>query len=592
MIKPRLEEHDDNLGSRCGAFVLTRFIAAGGFSRVYRGEHEATRKVAAIKVLDTIQAKRKDAEARFLRESKLMAAIEHPNIVRFVDAGVSRDKLWLAMELLDGQTLRDHLAESHEGRLTETEALRIAYEAACGIAHAQRIGAIHRDIKPENIFIIKTSEVKVLDFGIAKLYGWGIQSTNRLRDGVLGTPSYMSPEQISGGQVGFPSDVFQLGLVLYEMLSGRYAFSDESGGIPSPKDLCLLLSHGTPPPLAAGAVSPAVAQLLTQALEKEPGDRFPTMAAFAETLWDVLVDLREQEAALGVALDHRNPASSEGRPLGSEARRVYAPMQTPPSERPPAIPSKSVRLRSDLVRAAAKTEGVSAPPPSRSFLRLVVTERMDSPAPSGSGEERSTLPAAAPRPGRAPRWLPMPGAVPPERTRELSASSIEPVVTAGAPLKQTTKRRAPPPVPRAPLGHRVRAWLSQHVEGLPTWLRWMMAASASSTLVLIVYYWVLPRVAPEGPAHEATRPPALSASTAQAPIPPVEAAAPSSLAVPMASASSSAAPSAPLSPAAPPAKASAAPALPRPARPAPPLATATAKKPPAAPPSRGSEDIF
>ena len=159
MIKPRLEAHDDNLGTRCGAFLLTRFIAAGGFSRVYCGEHQATRKVVAIKVLDTIQAKRKDAETRFLRESKLMAAIAHPNIVGFVDAGVSRDKLWLAMELLDGQTLRDHLAESPEGRLSEIEALRIAFEAGCGIAHAQRIGAIHRDIKPENIFILRTGVV-------------------------------------------------------------------------------------------------------------------------------------------------------------------------------------------------------------------------------------------------------------------------------------------------------------------------------------------------------------------------------------------------------------------------------------------------
>ncbi|MEO7330721.1 MAG: protein kinase [Minicystis sp.] len=592
MIKPRLEEHDDNLGTRCGAFVLTRFIAAGGFSRVYCGLHEATRKVAAIKVLDTIQAKRKDAEARFLRESKLMAAIEHPNIVRFVDAGVSRDKLWLAMELLDGQTLRDHLAESHEGRLAETEALRIAYEAACGIAHAQRIGAIHRDIKPENIFIIKTSEVKVLDFGIAKLYGWGIQSTNRLKDGVLGTPSYMSPEQISGGQVGFPSDVFQLGLVLYEMLSGRYAFSDESGGIPSPRDLCLLLSHGTPPPLPEGAVSPAVARLLTQALEKEPGDRFPTMAAFAETLWDVLVDLREEEAALGVAVDHRNPASSEGRPLGPEARRVYAPMQTPPSERPPAIPSESVRLRSDLMHASAKTERVTPPPPSRSFLRLVVTERMDSPASSGPGEDRGTLPAAAPRPGRAPHWLPMPGAALPERTRELPASSLEPMVADAAALKLTTKRRVPPPVPQAPFAHRARAWLSERAEETPTWLRWMMAASASSTLVILLHAGLSPSFAPMGPAHEAPIPPVVSASKMQAPVSPVdtvspvETAVPSSIAGPLASASPSPA-------LAPPVKVSAAPALPRPARPAaPPIATATAKRPPSAPPSGGSQDIF
>src|SRR5262249_19188654 len=134
-------------------------------------------------------------------------------------------------------------------RFPPEEALRISYEICCGVGEAHQLGVVHRDLKPENVFLTILDVVKVLDFGIAKFYGWGFRTTGRMR-GVLGTPSYMSPEQMRGdAPPTFASDVFQIGLILYELCVGRPPFAYLNGEMPTLPQLSELRVRCSPPPL-------------------------------------------------------------------------------------------------------------------------------------------------------------------------------------------------------------------------------------------------------------------------------------------------------------------------------------------------------
>src|SRR5262245_39500804 len=231
-------DHDFKPGDTCGPYQILRFIDEGGFSEVYAARDTRDGTPSAVKVLRATRGRKEEVQERFQREIKLLAQIKHENVVRFIEAGHQDRRIWLAMELLDGEPLRVYM--HRRGPLPLEEALSIAYQAASGVAQAQALGVVHRDLKPENLFRTRAGLIKVLDYGIAKFYGWGLQSTDQARRGLLGTPAYMSPEHIQGEVPGPPSDVYQLALILYEMLSGRYPFGFSNGEMPTQTQVCRL----------------------------------------------------------------------------------------------------------------------------------------------------------------------------------------------------------------------------------------------------------------------------------------------------------------------------------------------------------------
>jgi serine/threonine-protein kinase len=367
-------------GFRCGEYVLERFLDFGGFSEVWTARHGVTNRLAAVKLLRPQQQQSAEARKRFEREVGLIAEIRHENVVGFLGAGFCEAPsgarvLWLAMELLDGASLRARLNEGE--RFDEERVVRIGFEICCGVAEAHALEVVHRDLKPENVFLTLAEIVKVIDFGIAKFSGtWGFASTGRMR-GVIGTPSYMSPEQIAGGVPSFTSDVYQIGLILYELCTGRYAFGYANGELPTQVQLCQLQTEFMPTPLTEIGIEAEVSQVIMKALSKRPADRYADARELGSALWSALGVLRKRLAGYGLPTNEVNPASSSGEPLGSQARRAYQPAVTPPSDVPPPMPSQSVQVRSDLAPPPLPIwTGEGRPADGLRRMRWAVTEEM------------------------------------------------------------------------------------------------------------------------------------------------------------------------------------------------------------------------
>jgi serine/threonine protein kinase len=205
-----------------GRYRILEQLGAGGMGVVYKGRDERLARTVAIKVLapflDTDEALRD----RFLAEARAAAALDHPNICSVYETGQTPDdRLFLVMPFYEGGTLSTRLSA---GPIQVSTAVGYAAQVADGLAHAHAAGVIHRDIKPANLALTATGQVKILDFGIAK-----VADAQRTRSGIiLGSPAYMSPEQASGGQVDYRTDLWSLGVVLYELLAGTRPFRGQS----------------------------------------------------------------------------------------------------------------------------------------------------------------------------------------------------------------------------------------------------------------------------------------------------------------------------------------------------------------------------
>jgi type II secretory ATPase GspE/PulE/Tfp pilus assembly ATPase PilB-like protein/tRNA A-37 threonylcarbamoyl transferase component Bud32 len=212
---------DPLLNERIAGCVLEMVIGQGGMGRVYRAIHEGLGKAVAVKVLNTALVANATFVERFLREARAAAQLDHPNVVRVLNAGEENGRHFIVMEMVEGENLRTRLRR--EGRLARGEALRIATSVAHALAAAHELGLVHRDIKPDNIMISEDGDVKVADFGLARQVAGGGDITG---DGMAcGTPPYMSPEQIAGHPVDGRSDLYSLGIVFYECLAGRRPFT-------------------------------------------------------------------------------------------------------------------------------------------------------------------------------------------------------------------------------------------------------------------------------------------------------------------------------------------------------------------------------
>jgi len=266
-------------GVRLGVYQIVSPIGAGGMGEVYRARDARLDRDVAIKVLPERLATDPQALARFEREVRAVAALSHPNILSIYDFGTTEGVTYAVTELLLGETLRQRLKRGH---VSLAQAVEIGTGVAEGLAAAHAGGFIHRDLKPENIFLTADGPVRILDFGLArsKVDTAGIDAsvapTETQPGTILGTAAYMSPEQVRGAAADAPSDIFSLGCVLYEMITGRNPFSRETGA----QTMTAILEYD--PPRLRESIE--LDRLVARCLKKNPAQRFQSARDLAFAL--------------------------------------------------------------------------------------------------------------------------------------------------------------------------------------------------------------------------------------------------------------------------------------------------------------------
>ncbi|HXT61549.1 MAG TPA: protein kinase [Pyrinomonadaceae bacterium] len=270
---------DIPIGTRLGRYEIRAFIGAGGMGQVYRAHDTSLGRDVAIKSLPPVYLN-PDRLRRFEQEARATSALNHPNILAIFDIGTYQDGPFVVSELLEGQTLRERLAQ---GPLPARKAIDYAKQIGRGLAAAHEKGIVHRDLKPENVYLTNDGHVKILDFGLAKLIDPVLSDdelsqveTKHLNTEpgvVLGTAGYMSPEQVRGNPADQRSDIFSFGAVLYEMVVGVRPFHGDS----SVETMNAILKEEPPPiPVAERGVSLLLQRVISHCLEKQPQDRFQT----------------------------------------------------------------------------------------------------------------------------------------------------------------------------------------------------------------------------------------------------------------------------------------------------------------------------
>jgi len=274
------------IGQTLGHYRIVEQIGSGGMGEVYRARDDRLARDVALKVIRPSSSNAQDRVRRFELEARAAAALNHPNIVAIYDVGVFEGNSYIVSELLEGQTLRERLSS---GPLPARQAADFGLQVAQGLAAAHEKHIVHRDLKPENLYVTKDGRIKILDFGIAKLVvldeeeGESAASmATRTKSGiVLGTVAYMSPEQLRGKTVDHRADIFSLGAIIYEMLSGRRAFPGETS-----VDTITAILKEEPPALAdiRPDLPSALAPLVGHCLEKDPDNRFQSARDLAFAL--------------------------------------------------------------------------------------------------------------------------------------------------------------------------------------------------------------------------------------------------------------------------------------------------------------------
>lgn len=262
-------------GTLVGPYQITTLIARGGVGIVYRATDTRLDRQVALKTLAPFGAPDELRVERFLREARITASLDHPNIVKVFDVGTHDGQPFMVVELLEGETLRKRL---DRGPVVESDARRIGIDIGRGLVAAHGAGLVHRDLKPENVFLTRSGVTKILDFGIAKLAPNAVRrnsSATTLTGILLGTAGYLAPEQIQGREPDGRADLFALGSILFEMLTGQRAFACENT-----VDTLHSIVHEAPPDLLRDRtdISPSMETIVSRLLRKPPEDRFQTAA--------------------------------------------------------------------------------------------------------------------------------------------------------------------------------------------------------------------------------------------------------------------------------------------------------------------------
>jgi tRNA A-37 threonylcarbamoyl transferase component Bud32 len=330
-------------GGRIGRFEISRILGRGAMGTVYLARDPRIDRQVAVKTLRDPSATSEisaEVEARFHNEAKIAGRLEHPNVVTIYEAGREEGVLYIAMEYVDGEPLNQYAATRSPGFAEKIELVR---QAAAALGHAHEKGVLHRDVKPGNILVTRDGQVKVADFGIGKLLA-GTGSLTRTGQ-LIGSPAYMSPEQIRGGALDARSDLFSLGVVLYELLTGVRPFP---GNSMTTLVYQILHTEARDPLATKGELPPLVREVFARLLAKSPEQRPADAAEFSR-------ELARLERA-----DARQRAGASAAPLAGRPATPVAPV----TAAPPAGPPGTVPPRSGSAPAPPAGPAVPTPPPA------------------------------------------------------------------------------------------------------------------------------------------------------------------------------------------------------------------------------------
>lgn len=378
-----------------GRYKILRVIGRGAMGIVYEAVDPDIDRVVAIKTINLLLSPEEMAqyEARFKQEIKAAGRLNHPNIVTIYDVGKTDNMAYMAMEFISGCELKDLLKEGHP--LPVDVALDIVAQAAEGLAFAHSRDIIHRDVKPANIMLLENEDgivAKITDFGIARMPASAVKTMTGM---VMGSPRYMSPEQVVGKHLSARSDIFSLGVVLYEALTGIAPF--ESDTISSIMYQTVHVAQ-QPPSSLNPELGPELDAIIAKALAKAPEDRIDTMKAFSRGLRDIL---RSRTGTAGLAtsanfqLTQTRVASSTIPPQDAPAPAVAATVPPTASTAPPVVATKPpvtvtapTPVRDDLTRATPRPPAAAVSPatgsapvqpaPDRTEWPVAVANQFDS----------------------------------------------------------------------------------------------------------------------------------------------------------------------------------------------------------------------
>jgi len=318
-------------GKTLGKYRLVEQLGRGGMAEVYKAYQPGLDRYVAVKVMHSFLSEDKDFLARFQREAKLVASMRHPNIVQVHDFDVESGLSYMVMEFIDGETLKGRLQDLEEKNqwISIDEAVRISLLVGSALKYAHRLGMVHRDVKPANVMIDKQGNVILTDFGIAKIFSGGGATQLTATGAMVGTPSYMAPEQGMGQPGDERSDIYSLGVMLYQLVTGRLPYEADT-------PLAVVLKHineSLPMPRQANPeVSEPVERVILKAMAKNPDDRY-------QHVGDMLNDLKR---ASGVTVDETPTDTMRARALPAGATAVGTGAITPFPTSARAAPSTVV----------------------------------------------------------------------------------------------------------------------------------------------------------------------------------------------------------------------------------------------------------
>ena len=325
-----------------GPYRLVDRLGAGGMGEVWRAEDMRLLRPAAVKILSEKIASDPDWKARFLREARTAASLNHPNIATIYTVDEHESTMYIAMELVLGTSLGDLIAARS---MTPGDVVRIARQTAEALAAAHEKQIVHRDIKPDNIIVLQRT-IKVLDFGIAKMIGPSADDSLTRGQLILGTPYYVSPEQALGKKFDTKTDIFSLGVVMYEALTGQRPFQ----GSNVTETILQILTKPIPDLKGlAPAASPELIRIVLKCLERQPAERYS-----AEQLAEALAHAPDSGTGRAPAREQQIPTLALNKPkTGASAGQAPSKSQTPSSPQPqlPAKPAVDPAIASSVGRA-------------------------------------------------------------------------------------------------------------------------------------------------------------------------------------------------------------------------------------------------
>jgi serine/threonine protein kinase len=387
------------VGKTVGKYKLLKLLGRGGMAEVYKARHPTLDRDVTVKILHQHLVEGEGFLARFEREAKAVAAMRHPNIVQIFDYEATEDANYMVMEFVDGGTLQDRMSHLvKEGKfLPVPELLSILNQVAAALDYAHGRGVLHRDVKPSNILLDTSGNAFLTDFGIARiLSGSQVTATGVM----IGTPTYMSPEQGTGEELTAASDLYSLGIIVYELLSGKVPFSSDT------TPLAVIHKHVSQPPPGLRTLREslplAAEQAVLKALAKKPGERYRSAEEFVRALEKALpgeairaLDGAEGRKAIPVSKQPTMVMEEEVAP--SRAQLPTEVMEFTPAENAP-WPTPETQETPEPVHSEPAGEGKPAPAVESPHKEIRETEKPEwkkrVPAAAPSGRPRPKIEAA------------------------------------------------------------------------------------------------------------------------------------------------------------------------------------------------------